>query len=306
MFDPAVLWLDDQADRLACYAVKRAAGDTIANFTLSGQYREQGQAYQDIPGKDFSSDAGLEQLRALIIEALTLGGMSGIWLMLAGDGESVKVDGHYVYNDPQGMTWGKQWLMDNFARIWAALTGGDVDLTPYLVLVPGYDGVVPAWQPPSSVGDYLLHARAIVGSGGYLGLELSAGYSSWGDGGDNWTSDAGKAVDLILQEFPEPIGPPIPAPPNICDLPNDQKAPYYQVWQILARMLGPAYRWPADEPNCADNRNPPWYLSGGTPRGPFFYNGFEFDAYFWVRGYPPAMVEAHRQALRALGCAHVG
>src|ERR1051326_4637706 len=70
LFDPVIGWLDVPADRAACYDVKARAGDTHVNLALSGQYAEPGQAYANIPGRDFSSADGLQALRALITEII--------------------------------------------------------------------------------------------------------------------------------------------------------------------------------------------------------------------------------------------
>jgi hypothetical protein len=140
--------------------------------------------------------------------------------------------------------------------------------------------------------------RALVGPNGYMGLLLSAGYSHWGLGGGNFTSPAGQGLDVILNQFDAPLGY------------NDR------LWQIAARMLGPAYSevvarqlgkpllGPDGKPN---DPNPPWYLASGTPRGPFFAVGFEYDEYNWVRGQLTAStVAAHRKDLKSIGYAFVG
>lgn len=286
-FEPAIGWLDLLDDRLAVYAVKRAAGDTLINIALTGQYSEPGQAYANIPGRDYSED--LPALRALIVEALTVGGMRGVLLMLGGDGNNP---------DPVGMTKGRTWLMQNFQRIYDALA----DLSPYIIWCPGYDGVVPAWGPavyayPSVVDEWLLFARSVVGPSGYLALELAAGYAHWGGEGRNYTTAAGQALDVVISELPYPMG-----PPALYDPAN--ATPWNQVWQIVGRLQRPYYR-SADQP-ADDDPNPPYYLAGGTPRGLFVYWAWEFDTYGWVRWLPVYIVDEHRQALRALGCAQVG
>ena len=302
VFDAAFGWDAFAADREGWYDAHAAAGDTHVNLAVSSQYDEPNQFYAGIPGKDYSQD--LPALHALIDRTIQAGVKRGlktgfkVLLMLAGDGESNPNGG---YNDPAGMTYGHQWLVANFPRIFDALK----DLSPWIVWCPGYDGCVPGWQPPSAVDTTMLSLRRVIGEDGALGVELAGGYSSWGDGGANWTSPAGQAIDVVLSEFPYPMGPPTPPPANICERSNEQKAPYYQVWQIVARLVNP-YLWPADEPACADSAHPPCYLAGGTPRGPFYYVAFEYDTYGWVRGYPLAMVEAHRAYLRSLGCAWVG
>lgn len=276
-FSPVLGWLDRPEDRQAAYAAHLAAGDTHVNLAVSSQYDEPWQQYAGIPGRDFSKDLPL--LKARIEEARDAGFMT--LLMCAGDGEGAGPG----YNDPIGKTYGKQWLFDNFQRIWDGL--GDV--TPWVIACPGYDGVVPGWQPPHSVDPVLLEMRRVINAsaGGGIALELAAGYASWGDGGANWESEAGKAVDTVLSELPEPL-----------------EYNWNQVWQIVARLNRPYIR-PPNQP-AHDDPNPPFYLHGGTPRGPFYYSAFEFDTYSWVRKMTLPEVEAHRAYLYALGCSLVG
>jgi hypothetical protein len=295
LFDPAIGWFPNAADRQACYAAKRAAGDTLVCLALSGSYRSRGQAYQDIPGRDYSQD--IPALRALIAEVLAAG-FDGVWLMLAGDGES---NAARTYNDPVGMTYGYDWLMEQFAGLHAALA----DLDPWIVYVPGFDGVVPAWQPWNKVNRWLEYARSIVGPSGYLGLEYSAGYASWSGEQDDFATPAGQAMDLALMEFPYPMGPPdTAAPADFCNQSAETRAPWDQVWQTSARWLGPAWRRPADQPAC-DDPHPPGY-NQTTPRGPRAHWAFEFDTYGSVRWLDPATTERRRAYLRSLGWAHVG
>ena len=301
-FEPAIGWFTGPtaaADRQAVYAVKRAAGDKLVNVAVSSQYQEPNQAYQHVPGRDFSTD--LPALYALCREIISEGFY--VLLMCGGDGEG---------EDPVGLTHGWTWLMANFERIVEALVFGDndaanfdfpTDLTPYIIFCPGYDGCVPEWQPKTHVDEFLLLARRALGVSRYLALELSAGYASWGDGGDNWRSPAGQAVDLILQEFPFPMGPPVPAPADWDHLSNEQRAPWSQVW-LVQYMIRPYHR-PADQPASFDPA-PPHYLAGGTPRGPFVYSAFEYDLYGWVRNPAPTIIAQHRAYLRSLGCALVG
>ena len=292
LFDPVIGWFTGPtaaSDRAVCYAAHRAAGDTHINLAISSQYDEPGQAYSGIPGRDYTDD--LDACRTLLIEAIQAGFY--VLLMLAGDGEAP---------DPVGLTKGRTWLMQNFARIIAALRGDGSrerpDLTPYLVFCPGYDGVVPGWQPPSGVDDFALMARGVLGPSCVLAIELSAGYCVWaGDEFNNWAGAAGQCFDVILSEFPCPMGPPAPYNPS-------NTPPWDQVWQIVGRLVKPYLR-PADQP-AHDDPNPPYYLGTGTPRGPYVYVAWEFDTYAWVRGCSLGQVETHRAYLRSLGCALVG
>lgn len=311
-FEPALGWLAIQSDRNAVYDVKAAAGDTHINLALSGSYNEPGQAYEAIPGRDYSND--LPALRSLITEAITAGVARGIpngfriLLAMAGDG---------MAPDPVGMTYGFDWLMQNFARVWQSLRGDGgegPDLTPWIVPMPGYDGVVPGWQPFRCVNTYVQMARAVVGPERSLGLELSAGYNSWSGEANDWATADGQMFDVVLSEFPWPMGPPNLIPAEYLDgrnwkpmppLTNEQRAPWDQVWQIVGGLNSPFNR-PADMP---DNDYPggiPYRLGGGTPRGPFYYIAFEYATYGWVRWCPLSLVQQQRQALQSLGCQFVG
>jgi hypothetical protein len=237
---------------------------------------------------------------------------------MAGDGESVNDNPQPgQYNDPNGMTYGRAWLMRHFATVWAALKGGagEPDLTPWVIPMPGYDGVVPGWQPFTGVNDYVKMARSVVGPDHGLALELSAGYCVWSGEANDWATADGQRFDTILQEFPFPMGPPKPIPaahleadgnwkPNPpCG--NGERGPWDQVWQMVGRMVKP-YNRPANQPPNDDGGGAPFLLSGGTPRGPFFYIAWEFDTYGWVRGLPVADVDQHRAYLRSLGCKLLG
>lgn len=282
-FEPQIADYPAAADRLQVYAAKRAMGDTHVNISL-----------------DMTGLAGLPWRKALIKEAITSGGMAGVVLMCMGDG-------HGQPNTDAGAL-GHDWLMANFAAIYQYMKQGD-DLTPWIVFVPGYDGVVPDWQPPSLVDNFAFLARSVIDAGGtgYLGLELSAGYCVWaGDEFNNWATAAGQCFDVILQEFNIDFAAPNPPPANWDGLTNDQKAPWSQTWQMVGRMVNPYIR-PADQPDSEDP-DPPFILATGTPRGPYYYIAWEYLTYQWVRvqAVTAARVAAGRQYLKALGCAYVG
>jgi hypothetical protein len=278
------------ADRQTAYAAKKAAGDTHALMALTWNYNEAPSYTYPVPGTDMSKN--LQGFKALVQEAITAGFI--VMVFLGGDGESKpkNPDGTYPYNDPQGWTYGYQWLIDNLPTIISTFQKGtdNIDLTPYVIFVPGFDGVMPGWDP-AHLDNYLIYIRSLLGSNGYVGLELAAGYSHWGAGAANWTSASGQAVDVVLNEFP---GPPT----------GDQ------VWQIAPRMIGPAYnrqfaatqgQLPTDDPN------PPWYLRAGTPRGPFFPVAFEYDEFRWVRGQISASAIAGERAnLKSYGYSYFG
>ena len=274
-FEPAISSID-AASRQIVYQAKHAAGDSHLAIAISWAYMNDGGYSYPVGGKDLTGD--LPSFRALVAEVIANGFFPV--LFLAGDGESPSGGG---YNDPNGWSYGYQWLTDHLPQIVASLQQ-PVDLTPYCILVPGWDGVTPVWQP-AEIDAYLAQARSLLPHG-YLGLEIAAGAADWGSGAGNYTSAAGQALDLVLQEFP---GPPT----------GDQ------VWQVAARELGPAYVRPSDEP-AGDDPNPPFFLAGGTPRGPWYAVAYEFDEYRWVRGQvTAAQIQQERQYLGSLGYAHV-
>lgn len=321
-FEPALGWLALLSDRNAVYDAKAAAGDTHVNLAVSSAYNEAGQVYAAIPGRDFSQDLG--DLRSLIAEAICAGVSRGvpngfrILLAMAGDGMSVNSNPQPgEYNDPVGMTYGYQWLVANFLRIWSTLRGDSgegPDLTPWIVPMPGYDGVVPAWQPFACVNQYVQMARSVVGPSAALAIELAAGYNSWSGEDNDWATADGKMFDVILSEFPYPMGPPSLIPPDLLDgrnwkpmppLTNEQRAPFDQVWQIAGALISPFNR-PADMPENDYPGGVPYRLSGGTPRGAFYYIAFEYDTYGWVRGLPLSTVQEHRAYLSSIGCQFIG
>lgn len=322
-FEPALGWLALASDRDAVYDVKRAEGDTHINLTISGQYHEPQDAsnfYNRVAGRDYTQDLGA--LRALITEAICAGATRGlpngfmILLAMAGDGMSVSPDPQPgQYNDPQGWTYGFEWLMQNFSRVWSALRGDGgegPDLTPWIVPMPGYDGVVPVWQPFTCVNRYVQMARAAVGTAGSLALELGNGYNSWSGEGNDWATADGQMFDVVLSEFPYQMGPPDLIPASLLGpegwLPsatNEQRAPWDQVWQIAGALV-PVFHRPADMPANDYPDGIPKRLVGGTPRGPFFYVAWEFDTFGWVRGAPLSQVQRHRAALLAIGAVYVG
>lgn len=277
MFGPEAGWLNDE-DAAEYFAYVRAIGFTHVEFTVSGQYDEPSYRYP-VPGCDYSQALGVLKDRVqMAVQAGLL-----VLMNCAGDGRSVNPNPQPgQYNDPNGWTYGYEWLMRHFAEIVEAMGGydGTVDLNPYIVYSPGYDACVPGWDDPiyrypSRVDEFLLHARSVINNtGAALALELAAGYAHWGGSKDNYTSPAGQCLDVVLIEYP--IG---PYPPANAD----------QLWQVGARLLGPRYHRPPTQP-ASDDPDSPFpagsgrdYLSEGCPRGAILPIMYEFDTYPWVR-----------------------
>ena len=297
-FGLELLQEDDFEDALLLHL---AAGDTHVTMNLTGAYREAAAIYPARlkNGHDWTHD--LPGLKAKIRVAVTLG--LCVDLALGGDGRSAPPgpDGAYPYNDPVGDTYGFEWLMANLERILRAIQGAPgsdapdgEDLTPYVIVRPGYDGVFYGWgdppgQPdlqPARVVEFGAHFRRILPQG-YLAIEHGIGTIPVGQGGAEYAAGM-QAYDAILSEFPNW---------------PDRGDP---VWQIAGRLLGPAYHRPPDQP-AGDDPHPPFYLAPGTPRGPYCACAFEYAKFPESRGQlTPAQVDDARAYYRGLGYTYTG
>lgn len=283
-FGPETTTLSD-AD-LTSYCQQMAAlGYTHVEIAISWMYDEATYSYP-VPGRDLTND--LPELRRRLTLMLSVPGIKAVMVFLAGDGRSKpkNPDGSYPYNDPQGHTYGHEWLMDNFQRIGEGLR----DLAPYLLFVPGYDGVFYGWGNNGEPGPDLQPQRVIdfgklfrqVLPDGYLALEHDIGHIPVGEGGGDFAGPL-QTYDVILSEF------------------DNWPATGDPTWQIANRLLGPAYKRPPDQP-AADDPNEHDYLRPGTPRGPYFAVAYEFATYDWVRGrLTAAQVQQGRDYYKALG-----
>lgn len=272
-------WWPSKADRAAAYAAKRAAGDTHCILDLSGCYKEGiPGSYNDV-GADWSQNLG--GLVALAREAIAEGFY--VDLRLAGDGRSKpkNPDGSYPYNDPVGMTYGYEWLMENFPRIAEAFR----PLYKYIVFVPGYDGIFYSWEP-QQVQAFGRLFRSIFPDG-VLGLEFNTGHIPLGEGGGDYLPGGRMAdYDVIYGEF------------NPFNYHEDS------TWQVVGRMVSP-YRRPWDQP-ANDDPHAPFYLGTPNPRGPWFFIAFEILTYIWTRGQVDAAgVAAYRKYFADMGCRYV-
>ena len=184
-FTVAIPWLQNEADRLACYADLRAAGSQVVVMAVSGQYHSPDASnwFNRMPGQDYFSTGQMNVLHDRIVEAVTKGGMTGVELWCGGDGKDF---------DPSGLTHGYQWLMDNFAAIYAALK----DVAPWIIWQAGADGCIPGWDWDNDGGwtrqeTWFSHARSVIGPSGHLGAYLSAGYWCWTEA-NRWLSTGGR------------------------------------------------------------------------------------------------------------------
>ncbi len=281
-------------DRASARATHRAAGDTHIPFPITEAYREPGTLWPaDLAdGYDYTQD--LDTFRSIALETICDGFFLDV--PLGGDGLGAGPD----YNDPVGRTYGQQWLMDNLSRIVTGLQGDGTeakpDLTPYMIFRPGWDGVFYGWSNPGEtpdpqpgrVRDFGELFRSLLPNG-YLAIEHTPGNIPCGEGGSDYGAGGLMTTyDTIMSEFNT-------VHENSC-------------WQIVGRMVSP-YNRPPDQP-AGDDPHPPFYLAPGTPRGPYFYVGFEptkGGVYEWCRGRCSEQdVIDTRNYLKAIGCQFTG
>lgn len=287
-------------------------GWTHGEIAVSWQYAEPG-FMMPIPGRDLTHD--LDELARR--QVIMLKYFKSVVVFLAGDGLSKpkNPDGSYPYNDPVGHTYGHEWLMDNLPRIIShQMRFKAGDLTQYCLYLPGYDGVFYGWgrdgEVPDGQPDRVVNFGKLFRSicpNGYLGIEHTPGHYPVGEGGSDWETNGRMAnFDVILSEYnswPEVSG---------------------DYWQIVARSLQ-TYHMPPDQAQAIANgpsdpryaaandpaANPSthaayWYLSHGSPRGPYFYVPYEYATYPWTRNrISKADVEAGRKYFYDMGCADV-
>jgi hypothetical protein len=278
-FGPETTTLND-ADLDSYVDQVLAAGFTHTEIAVSWQYNEPSYQYP-VPGRDLSKNIPELQRRITRMIQRGAGKLKGVLLFCAGDGLGAGPG----YNDPQGWTYGREWLLANFQRIWGGLKQGH-DITPWVLPIPGYDGCdAYGWATAANVKEWWAFCRSVIGPTAPQGFEWSSGHMNLGDGVATYATPEAQAVDVWLQEFN--VGP---------GMNNDT------VWQITPRLIGPLYRRPADQPGW-DDPNPPCYACGyTTPRGPWYFVAFEFDTYSWVRGrISKAQVEEDRQYLVNVG-----
>lgn len=288
-------------DRQRALANHDAVGDTHVDVNVSGAYREAGTLWPDAlkEGRDFWFD--LATLKPILLEIVQA--RKVVALFLGGDGQSVHDHpGAGDYNDPVGDTYGYSFVVQQLPRLVAALKGDagsdvpdGIDLTPYLLFCPGYDGVFYGWTP-DQVRDFGTRFRELLPSG-YLMLEHQPGRIPVGNGPRDYAPGGMMdAYDVIASEFPNGLE-------RTAD-PNPDTNPGSQIWMVVGRLVQPYHR-PADQPAPIDP-GAPFYLHD-SPRGPRFYCALEWDEYRYCRGQvDDAGVEIGRQYLKGLGCAFTG
>ena len=262
-FGPECGWLNEEDCVSYCQQMKKL-GFTHVEFDISGRYDEPSYQYP-VPGIDYSQnlEAACKRVELIIMQGLF------IKFSLAGDGLSNPAR---TYNDPNGWTYGYEWLTENLARIIAPFTNyHNHDLTKFCIFVPGYDAVFYGWSIPGEVPD--LQPTRVIAFGnlfrtilpnGYLGLEHSTGKIPVGEDGKDWKFNGPlDAYDVCLSEY-DPF-----------NLHSDS------TWQIVGRLTRP-YNRPSDQ-TPGDDPNPP-YIIEPCSRGVRFYIMYELVTYLWVRG----------------------
>jgi hypothetical protein len=287
-FTAALGWMTP-ADRAAVYPQLKAAGVDTVELPISGQYSEPPSYSYPVPGVDWSQN--LSGYTALVDEAIGQG--FKVCLVGAGDGES-QGNPPYGYNDPNGWTYGFQWLYDFTPTLFQAI---GPERREYVWFRPGYDGVFYGWTP-EQVGAYGALCRSLDPNC-TIGLEFLIGICHLGNGQADYLPGGGLYnYDIIQSEFEYSVT----VPPNQDGL-----------CQIAARLLGPTYvrppfQSPTDDPGspfqAGDGR---WYTEYGTNRGPYMVWGLEDGEYNWVRGQVSASdIATELAVLKAAGYPAVG
>ena len=284
---PEIGWLND--DDAAEY-VQQAMAFTDRSgqrfdgleFAVSAMYRGY-----PVPGQDFTKN--LPELRRRVKNAIIIGaplGLNGVKIFCAGDGTGAGPG----YNDPQGWTYGVEWLIANFQGIFDAFgpqPDDPTDLRDWLVFLPSYDGldayqadrdhIVQVWQTMRKAVDAAGH--------GYTGFEWPMGQIGLGDNYPTYTPENGGCVDVWLLE-----GPACPYPPTA-------DADIQKLTQQTGRAIRPYVRpsWAIDDPN------PPLYIPQTCARGETVVQQYEFGTYLWVnQDVPTSVIDDQRDVLRAM------
>ena len=265
-FGPECGALTDE-DTISYCAQMKKLSFTHVEFDISWRYTEPDYSYP-VPGIDLSNNLPevCRRIKLIIQQGMF------IKFSLAGDGMSINNNPSFgQYNDPQGWTYGYQWITNNLARIISSLTSyNGHDLTKFIIFVPGYDAIFYGWSIPNEVPD--LQPTRVINFGhlfrailptGYLGLEHSTGKIPVGESGKDWKNGGPlDAYDTCLSEY------------NPFNLHSDD------TWQIVGRLTRP-YNRPSDQPS-GDDPNPP-YIIESCSRGKRFYIMYELLTYLWVR-----------------------
>ncbi len=233
------------ADRQVVYAAKRAENDTHALvFMTAGVplYPEANQPYVAYQCPNYEADPAA--FVALVEEVIQAGFVPCVFFQ-----EDQPVSTRLLP-----------------IAIAALKASAKRDLNADVLLVPGFDGVWYGWLAADIIAWGRLAAQ--FAPNGYRAIEHNTAHLPLGNGPADWAPGGPlDAFDVVLSEF-DPWAAGTPA--------GDA------VWQIAARLLGPAYVRPIDQPR-ADDPSPPFYL-GLSSRGPRVAVAFEYATYWFVRG----------------------
>jgi hypothetical protein len=255
--------LSDPADRQAVYDSIKAAGCNAIVLAIDCHYTEDGVAYPDgtacnndwtdttarFPGATpYAATGDTSTIVARVAEAARAGLM--VFYMQGAD----EIDFGTV----------AQQVGPQMAALRAYPSG---DLTQWIQLGPGFDSIIPIanaapYQTSNQTLVNLLLADRAACPTCVINLELPNGWAFAGGGdlsGAGWfQSDAGKTVNVYLEEFADDDPGAVPTPAIVSgtwDAEHNDYAPTFardatswmQVWQIADRLL-PTWTEPADMP----------------------------------------------------------
>lgn len=285
-FELALQCLTSENDRQAVYRQKLVAGDThaIVEFLPGGSvYNEAGVWLQQAISPNYEADPSA--FLALVVE-IVQAGLTPI-VVFNGDNGDDPTDGY-----PNALR-----QLPMLANLLGSYPGGD--LNRYVLYGRLWDGVFYG-STPAHIQTFGQHFRALIPNG-YLAIEHQPGRIPVGNGGSDYAPGGMMTdYDVIMSEFDGPLNATWRATWNGGGYNGDQ------IWQVAARMLGPAYVRPPEQPATDDPDGArQWYLAPGSPRGPYVPVWFETSdpgAYTWVRGdVTAAQCAAARAYGRSLG-----
>jgi hypothetical protein len=264
------------SDRAEVYRMKHASqawpgGDTHAIIAVpSGRalYDEPNQPYSAdrFPPLDWTNGATsmVPEFNELVIELITNGFTPMIFLdeMMATSNATLPVVINALQHSRKG------------------------DLTPYVVIGPGWDGVFYGWEPSHEVIPAWAAKGRSLCANCYFFIEHNVGHIPVGEGPSDWTPvGLMRDYDMLLSEF--------------FDGQFDDT-----VYQIAGRTIRPYFR-PADQ---VGDPNPPMYMTGSKlhPNEVQPACAFEFAMYGFVHGNGqgtsnPENIVLWRNRLKALG-----
>jgi hypothetical protein len=269
-FEPAIAWLTP-SDRQKIYACKKAAGDTHLILGFPGGLPLYNECCNDFSPDRFGPLTWTgDQFVDLVVEVR----QAGLIPLFFSDDTS------------EAISLG---VMTKVLNILQNSKYGDIT-NQIGFYNAGWDATFYGWPDPHQVQDWATQVRKICPDC-RLGIEFNPGHIPLGSGPADYTVAGGtngsmSGFDIILGEVDGWI--------------TNGTPPGGGVWQVLKRMLGPAY---VDDPGTDPGDAPwPFYLAPGSPRGPYQFCVFEYDEYSWVRHKTSAAnINAERAYLKARG-----